>query len=174
MKFLKSHSSILFVLFFLLPAIQLFFYVGIVFGGLVVGTFPFVTIYFIWLYYLFIEFKKRVLKKYGQQIKVGGIKSLLLLTVLVILPYNLLLTNLLYLDRAPIVFIFLGGILFIPFVYTLIKTWSVLSEFLFILETETRNTVSFVEYKKFFLYFLFGPLTIWFLQPAVVKVLEEK
>jgi hypothetical protein len=171
MKILKLDPWRLFGILFLIPVFQLITGFGIFLGNFVLGIYPFALFYFIWLLLLQIEFEKKFSPYVIKFLNTGLIKMLLWVTILLVIPFHWVYAQFVYRENVPIILMLLGGILFMVWVYALFSSWATLSKCIFILNENNSYKVKFHQYRKIFILFLLGPITIWLLQPKIIQAL---
>ena len=169
-RFLKSHSIITSII-YIIPIVQIYSGIGLFYNGFLIGLFPAAILYFFWLFLLSKKLGHQGSKKRNVQVK-------LFFSTFIIHPSHWLLLNLKMSDEHLGVIVDpIGGIIFFWLLYVVIDAWLFISKSMHCLISGMKfQYVFFSDYRKFTLFFLGGLLTIWWLQPAIVKAiaLREK
>jgi multisubunit Na+/H+ antiporter MnhE subunit len=141
--------------------------VAIEFNNFLVGLYPALFIYFLWLLILTQVFRKRIGNR-SSSLKLT--ENLLFWSLFVATPISWVLSNFIYYqdikELAP-----LNGVVFILYIVTLIKSWYELSKS--ILHFQNKDGVDKNSIWVFFMLFLFGPITIWFLQHHIRNIFKS-
>jgi hypothetical protein len=145
--------------------------IGLSISGFFIGLFPSVIIYFVWLLLLTMEIDVKDKKR--NRIHVG----VLLLTLFIVIPYYWFLLSKIvnevnyFYSIQPIIMIIVMWLLF-----ALVSSWSYISKKIYLknrqMSSSYNSAIGIKDYFKYFLFFLGGPITIWWLQPIIIQVID--
>lgn len=147
---------------------------GMTISGITLGAFPHLLLYLLWLYFLARGLQSRM---HIHAIKISRLDKkirLLLITMLVILPLYMALLNFELRRDDTYLFIASNFFVLIYFVYFYFVTWTALAKALRYVTTRDPFSSEFDHYSPLFFLFLFGPVTIWWLEPVILKALEAQ
>lgn len=174
MKLLRLKPLHLFLIIFFIPIFQLITGFGMEVKGFVIGLFPSMFVYFSWLIILTIKFEELTSEFLKKCYSIRLTKTLLVIVLAFIIPFNWVYTNLLYSGKAGPILMLIGGISFFVFVIGLIMAWITLSKCILVFNGKMDYRANFPRYKSVFFYFLFGPITIWILQRLILDTLNSR
>lgn len=170
MKILKTKSFYLASILYLPSIFQAVTGIGIYVGDFVIGLFPGAIVYFLWLLFLCFDLGYRA-KAVRRPIQIRLIGTIILVWPVYWIMINTMMGNVsLTVSLSPI-----GGIIFLWVIYVVIDSWIFLSKVIHFLCLEKQirfEQFRFADAYRITLLFLGGILTIWWLQPLIVKSLN--
>lgn len=166
MKLLSIEAWKLVLILYLFPIIQVLTQEGLVIGGVLIGLFPSTILYFTWLSML--SYKLRVKQSNSKRKKVLTINFI---NLILVVPTYWIVLNYSYSDKDLFVALQpIGGLVLVWMIVTLVVSWRHLAIVLTdLLRAKNIRTLS----GRILLFFIFGPVTIWWLQPIIKNALTS-
>lgn len=145
---------------------------GYTIASVVIGPFPHLLVYMGWLYVLANQLRRKLHTNVIRYLRLDGQIRVMKRTIVIILPLYWVLVNLEIHQYTTWVFVGTGLVSLFYFIYFCFTTWLTLARCLSYLTAPAMHQYDFDHYSKLFFLFLFGPITIWWLQPVIMRALE--